>query len=79
MKTTLEIADSLLLEAKARARSKRMPLRRLVEEGLRLALERDNAPAEPFKLRDASVGSGGMLVKDWAEIKRLNYEDRGGD
>ncbi|HXR98370.1 MAG TPA: hypothetical protein VN709_11070 [Terriglobales bacterium] len=79
MKTTLEIADSLLLEAKARARSKRMPLRRLVEEGLRLALERDNAPAKPFKLRDASVGSGGMLVKDWAEIKRLNYEGRGGD
>jgi hypothetical protein len=78
VKTTLEIADSLLLEAKARARAKNMPLRRLVEEGIRLALERDKASAAPFKLRDTSVGSGGMLITDWNEIMRLAYEGRGG-
>ena len=38
MKTTVDIADDLLIEAKKRAAELRRPLRSLVEEGLRLRL-----------------------------------------
>ena len=38
MKTTVDIADDLLVEAKKRAVELRRPLRALVEEGLRLRL-----------------------------------------
>ena len=39
MKTTLDLPDELLIEAKKRAAEQRRPLRALVEEGLRLALK----------------------------------------
>ncbi len=40
MKTTIEIADNLLLRAKARAREQRTTLRSLIEESLAAALDR---------------------------------------
>lgn len=40
MKTTIDIADGLLAEAKAVAKQERCTLRDLTEEGLRLALDR---------------------------------------
>ncbi len=43
MKTTIEIADNLLLRARARARERRITLRALVEQSLAAAL--DEAPA----------------------------------
>ncbi len=39
IKTTIEIADSLLLRAKARAREKRVTLRALIEESLASTLD----------------------------------------
>lgn len=39
MKTPIEIADSLLLRAKARAREKRITLRSLIEESLAASLD----------------------------------------
>lgn len=38
MKTTVELPDDLLIEAKKRAAELRRPLRRLIEEGLRRQL-----------------------------------------
>ena len=38
MKTTIELPDDLLFEAKKRAAELRLPLRRLLEEGLRARL-----------------------------------------
>jgi hypothetical protein len=38
MKTTLDLPDELLIEAKKRAAEQRRPLRALIEEGLRMAL-----------------------------------------
>jgi len=40
MKTTVDIQDDLLIEAKKRAAELRVPLRQLVEEGLRARLAR---------------------------------------
>ncbi|MGH9416770.1 MAG: hypothetical protein ACRD01_09105 [Terriglobales bacterium] len=80
MKTTVEIADALLDEAKAIAVRDKVTLRTLIENGLRTVIERDREPKPPFKLRDASWGHGGM-VKDftWDEIMDIIYEGRGGN
>jgi hypothetical protein len=40
MKTTVELPDDLLIEAKKRAAELRVPLRQLLEEGLRERLRR---------------------------------------
>ena len=39
MKTTIEIADNILLRAKARAREKKITLRSLIEESLTATLD----------------------------------------
>jgi hypothetical protein len=44
MKTTVELPDDLLVEAKKLAAELRVPLRRLVEEGLRARLARKGRP-----------------------------------
>ena len=43
MKTTLELPDELLIEAKKKAAEERRPLRALVEEGLRMVLRKPQA------------------------------------
>ncbi len=47
MKTTVEIADDLLREAKRRAVDERRSLRALIEEGLRLRLGTENVERPP--------------------------------
>jgi hypothetical protein len=80
MKTTLEIADPVLSAAKQTAHREGTTLRSLVEEGLRLALDRRQR-GERFRLRDASVGGRGIRPElegaSWDEIRDLVYEDRG--
>lgn len=81
MKTTLEIADPLLTEAKALARKERVSLRSLVEQGLKLALAQ-RRKAQPFKLRDASINGHGLQPEadaySWEHVRALIYEGQGG-
>ena len=78
MKTTVEIADSLFKEAKACAEARHVPLRQLIEEGLRTVIERE-PPKKKFKLRDGSVGGDGLQGNlTWDEIMEIAYEGRGG-
>ena len=42
MKTTLELPDELLIEAKKKAAEQRRPLRALIEEGLRMVLQKSD-------------------------------------
>lgn len=78
MKTTIEIPDAILEEAKEAARREGRTLRSLVEEGLRLALERREEGG--FRLRDASVEGRGLRPElegaSWEEIAELVYQGR---
>ena len=80
MKTTIEIADGLLLEAKERAARDGTTLRALVEEGLRTVLAARRA--EAFGLRDASVDGRGLSEEfrgaGWERIREAVYGERGG-
>jgi hypothetical protein len=80
MKTTIEIADGLLLEAKERAARDGTTLRALVEEGLRAVLGARRHGV--FSLRDASVDGRGLSEEyrgvGWERIREAVYEERGG-
>jgi hypothetical protein len=58
MKTTLELPDELLIEAKKKAAEQRRPLRALVEEGLRLALKKSKAQPRKKQVRLVTVKGG---------------------
>jgi len=77
MKTTVEIPDGLLAEAKALARKRRTTLRQVLAEGVRLALDKERgARKAPFQFRDCSQELG-ALPEDWTSIRRVIYEGRG--
>jgi hypothetical protein len=80
MKTTVEIADVLLVEAKQQASRDRTTLRALIEEGLREIL-RKRKRASQFSLRDASFRGHGLRPEiregDWETLRALAYEGRG--
>ncbi|MBK6651925.1 MAG: DUF2191 domain-containing protein [Betaproteobacteria bacterium] len=62
MKTTLNLHDELLAEAKAFAAGQRVSLTRLIEEGLRMRLRgAEIAPAVKRRAMPVSQGAGGML------------------
>ena len=83
MKTTIEIADPLLREARKVAEREGTTLRALVEQGLRQVVSAKKKPHKPFKLRDASFKGEGLQpqLKDasWEEILNISYGERGGD
>lgn len=80
MKTTVDISDALLDDARRAAEKGGTTVRALIEEGLRLVLK-SRRQREPFKLRRASFkGKGvqsGIQEGAWDEIRRLTYEGRG--
>lgn len=80
MKTTIEISDALLREARKLAAREGVTLRALVERGLHRVIAETKRP--PFRMRDGSVGGGWLHpdVRDlsWQQIRELSYEGRGG-
>lgn len=60
MKTTLNLNDALLLEAKTRAAQQRTSLTRLIEEGLRLRLRAEVLPDRRDVRLPVYAGSGGL-------------------
>ena len=81
MKTTLDISDPLLREARAVVARERTTLRALVEQGLRRVLA-DKKRKSKFRLRKATFKGQGLHpdVKglSWDQIRELSYEGRGG-
>ena len=75
MKTTIEISDALLADAKRVAARDGVTLRALVEQGLRRVLDEQRRGAKPFKLRDCSVKGGGLQPGiDPSMFRELAYE-----
>jgi hypothetical protein len=81
MKTTVEIPDALLEEARKLAAREGTTLRALMEQGLRrVVAERRRAAA--FRLRKASFKGDGLQPAvagaPWERVRDLAYEGRGG-
>lgn len=81
MKTTVEIPDSLLNEARAVATRHQTTVRALIIEGLRRSVA-ERRRAGGFRLRKATFkGHGlqsGIEAADWGRMRELAYEGRGG-
>ena len=81
MKTTIEISDALLDEAKRAAARDDTTLRNLVEQGLRHVLTQRKR-REKFRLRKVTVKGKGLHPEvragDWNRLRELAYEGRGG-
>lgn len=81
MKTTVEIPDSLLDEARKVASREGTTVRALVEQGLRRILAERKQTGE-FRLRKATFkGEGlhpGVAGATWEQIRDLAYQGRGG-
>ena len=80
MKTTVEIPDALLAQAKQLAASQQTTVRALIEQGLqRVLAERDRQTGH--RLRQASFrGEGlhpGVQEGAWVRMRELAYEGRG--
>lgn len=75
MKTTIDVSDALLQSAKELARQRQTTLRDVVEDGLRAVLrEAGTTPRKAFKLADASVSGGKMLVRDPVQWRRMEED-----
>jgi len=70
MKTTVEIAPALLERARRQARRTGRPLRALIEEGLRLALEQ-KASVPRYRLAELAVGD----PKGKNPLESLTWQD----
>jgi hypothetical protein len=59
MKTTLDLNDALMIEAKALAARQHTSLTRLIEEGLQLRLRAQHAQSKPMRI-PIYQGKGGL-------------------
>ena len=82
MKTTVEIADSLLASARRLAAKEGTSVRALIEEGLRKVVDKRERRAG-FVLRRVTFGGEGLSAdlspSDWTAIRDRAYEGRGGE
>ena len=81
MKTTIDIASSLLEESRQVAARDHTTLRELVQEGLRKVLQERRKAGRPFTLRPVKVRGGGLQPEfadgDWSRIRDEIYRGRG--
>jgi len=81
MKTTIELPEPLLLDAKRVAARDGTTLRTLVESGLRHELERRKASKRAFRLRKATFRGQGLQAEardlSWEQIRERSYAGRG--
>jgi len=80
MKTTIDLPDSLMVEAKRVAAESSTTVKALVETGLRKELHA-RAHSKAFRLRDASFRGKGLRPEtadlSWDQIRELSYGERG--
>lgn len=80
MKTTVDISDALLKEARRAAEREDTTVRALIEAGLRRVLA-ERQRKQTFRLRRASFKGRGLQADveagSWARLRDLAYEGRG--
>jgi hypothetical protein len=80
MKTTVELPDALVREAKRVALREGTTVRALIERGLRSVVS-GRRPAAAFTLRKAAFRGDGLVagrsLRDWETIRDLSYSERG--
>ena len=80
MKTTIQISDSLLQEARRVAQRENTTLKALVEQGLRRTLT-ERKERGGFRLRKATFKGRGLQShaagRSWEQIREMAYEGRG--
>ena len=80
MKTTVEIADALLTEARKLAAREGRTVRALMEEGLRRVLK-ERGQRRRFRLRKVTFQGKGLRPDvgegSWQRIRELIYEGHG--
>jgi hypothetical protein len=76
MKTTIDIADPILHEARRLAQREGTTLRALVEDGLRRVVSH-RSKNKPYRFRLVTSGGGGLTPEaqqmSWSEIRDLSY------
>ena len=81
MKTTLEIADSLLRRMKALAKKQNLTLKELTEEGLEMVL-RARSRRKPYKAKPVVFNGKGRSPEfrdaSWSSLRDAAYQGRGG-
>jgi len=77
VKTTVEIPDSLFRSARKHCAENGITFRQLIEAGLRLAIEKKK-PASRFRMKPFGFRGEGQIEQDWAAIRELIYQGRGG-
>jgi hypothetical protein len=69
----------LLRDVKQFAARQGVPMRVIVECGLRLAISGDPLPGKPFRLKTITTKGEGLVCEDnWQTIRSLAYEGHGG-
>lgn len=81
MKTTIDVADALLREAREVAARDQTTLKDLVQEGLRRVLDERRPRPKAFRLREVEPVGGGFQSEfadgEWQRIRDAIYEGRG--
>ena len=88
MKTTIELADDLAVDARRYAARHRVTLRSIIEDGIRMKLRTERTRSHPrifnppaFRLRDAAVKGSGLQPEfhdaGWPAVRKAIYEGRG--
>ena len=79
VKTTVELPDSLMRDAKAFAAKRGIPLREVFQQGLEAVLRNGSAPSKPYRMKTITTDGEGLQVQGgWDEIRSMIYEGRGG-
>lgn len=78
MKTTVNLPDALLDEARDTARRRGTTVTSLIESGLRVAISEQEGPSSPFTLDDASVDGNGLSTEfrtaSWELLRAVSYD-----
>lgn len=79
MKTTIELPDDLLRDVKQYAARHGVPMRVVIERGLRIVISGSQPHEKPFQLKTITTKGEGLVCEDnWQMIRSLAYEGHGG-